>query len=301
MKILKKQIKNICSKLNESLVEFSLLGSGNHNVNYLIVTSNNKYVLRIENNPQFKNLRKEFRLLKKLKKGLGPKVFFLDTTKKIIPAEYFIEEFIEGKQQTKKTNEFLISMALWLKKLHQNKKICKPHSMSTAIKPYIKNINNNATVLSPLIKDKIDLLINRIKLFAKEKNSFFAKRTRKSLIHSDLSKGNILINDGKIALIDWEFSNYNFPEYDLIYFIQHFKLTLEQKTLFLKSYGYSKNDFNKLTVINLLNACGDIGYSVWRLGLIKNKELAKNIEKPTVQRLNQDIRLLNKLLLELGY
>ena len=59
MKITKKQVEQICKKLDEDLVKFSFLASGDHNDNYVIQTTEKKYVLRIENNPQFKNLKKE--------------------------------------------------------------------------------------------------------------------------------------------------------------------------------------------------------------------------------------------------
>ena len=70
MKITKKQVEQICKKLDENLVEFYFLASGNHNDNYAIQTTGKKYVLRIENNPQFKNLKKEYNLLRSLKYGL---------------------------------------------------------------------------------------------------------------------------------------------------------------------------------------------------------------------------------------
>ena len=71
MKIIKEQIEKICKKLDEDLVKFSFLASGNHNDNYEIETTGKKYVLRIENNPQFNNLKTEYHLLKFLKAGLG--------------------------------------------------------------------------------------------------------------------------------------------------------------------------------------------------------------------------------------
>lgn len=58
MKLNKHQVEEVCKKLNENLIEFSFLAKGNHNSNYIIKTTKNKYILRIEDNQQFKNLKK---------------------------------------------------------------------------------------------------------------------------------------------------------------------------------------------------------------------------------------------------
>ena len=298
MKITKKQMGQICKKLDEDLIKFSFLASGNHNDNYSIDAAGKKYVVRIENNPQFKNLKKEYNLLKSLKPGLGPRVYFYDKSHKIIPADYFVEEFIEGKPPKKLDDKFIILMAKWLKKLHSQKKLCKKHSMLKAIKPYFKNVNNYRNTLAIEITDKISSLFEKVSAFCKKNDDVFGNRTKVSLLHSDLSKDNIIYDDKKIRLLDWEFSNYNFPEWDLVYFMQSLKLNEKQKYLFLKTYGYpaSKAGRKRLLIISLLNTCGDIGYSVWRLGLIKQKKMNKKLKSAILRRLKQDIRLFKKII-----
>jgi len=301
MHITRQQVEKICKKLNEKLARFSFLASGNHNDNYSIETNCGKYVLRIENNPQFKNLKKEYNLLKSLKPGLGPKVYFFDKSHKIIPADYFVEEFIEGKHPGKLDNKFIFLMAKWLKRLHSQKNNCKKYSMLKAIKPYFRNVNRNRNALDIDIANEIDLLFNRVSAFCKKNDNIFGNRTTNSLLHRDLSRGNIIYDGKKIRTLDWEFSNYNFPEWDLVYFIQSLKLDDNKKKIFLKTYEYpnSKSGKNRLLLISLLNTCGDIGYSVWRIGLVKQGKL-KNSEKPGIlRRLKQDIRLLRKIIEDL--
>ncbi|MBT5021411.1 aminoglycoside phosphotransferase family protein [Candidatus Woesearchaeota archaeon] len=301
MNINKKQVEQICKKLNQDLVKFFSLASGNHNSNYAIVTTNKKYVLRIENNPQFKNLKKEYTLLKYLRPGLGPEVYFIDTSHKIIPFDYFVEEFIEGKHPKKLNDKFITLMAKWLKKLHQQKKPCKKHSMLKAIKPYFRNVNNHRNAIPSKTINKIDSLFNRVTDFCKKNDGLFANRKKACLLHRDLSRENIIYDGKKIILLDWEFSNYNFPEWDLVYFIQSLRLNSKQKDLFLKTYGCksSKKSMKKLLIISLLNTCGDIGYSVWRLGLVKQKKLNKKLSPEISTRLDLDINRLSKIIREL--
>jgi len=298
MRVTKRQVEWICKKLDEDLIRFSFLARGNHNDNYVIETDDRKYVLRIENNPQFKNLKKEYNLLKSLKPELGPKVFFLDKSHKIISADYFVEEFVVGKHPTKSDEKFIILMAKWLKKLHNQKKKCKKYSLLPAIKPYYNNFRNHKTALSNEISQNLDLLFDRVLAFCRRKNNVFKNRKTNSLLHRDLSKDNIIYDGKKIILLDWEFSDYNFLEWDLVYFIESQKLNERLKNLFLKSYGYSTTSSNKkkLLVISLLNTCGNVGYSIWRLDLIKQGKLKKT-EKPAIlRRLKQDLKLLRNII-----
>ena len=301
MKITKKQVEQLCKKLDEDLVKFSFLASGNHNNNYAIETTGKKYVLRIENNPQFKNLKKEYNLLKSLKAGLGPKVYFFDKSHKIIPADYFVEEFVLGKYPKKLNDKFIILMAKWLKKLHQQKKPCKKHSMLKTIKPYFRNVNNHKNAIPSEIVNTIYSLFNRVTAFCKKNDSIFANRKEACLLHGDLSRENIIYDGKNIRLLDWEFSRYNFPEWDLVYFMQSLELNSKQKELFLKTYGSptSKTGKKRLLIISLLNTCGDIGYSVWRLGLVKQGKLNKKLKPDISKRLNQDINRLRKIIEDL--
>lgn len=298
MKITKKQVEQICKKLDEDLVKFSFLASGNHNDNYAIQTKRKKYVLRIENNPQFKNLKKEYNLLKSLKTGLGPKVYFFDKSHKILPHDYFVEEFVEGKYPKKINDKFIILMAKWLKKLHQQKKPCNKHFLLKAIQPYFKNVKNHKDAIPAETARKIAALFKGVNDFCKKNDEIFAGRKEASLLHSDLSRKNIIYNGKNIRLLDWEFSRFNFPEWDLVYFMQSLRLNSKQKELFLKTYGYptSKTGEKKLLIILLLNTCGDIGYSVWRLGLVNQGKLKKELKTEISKRLNLDINRLTKII-----
>lgn len=301
MRVAKQQVKQICKRLNKDLIRFSFLARGNHNDNYLMEANGRKYVLRIENNPQFKNLKKEYNTLKALKPGLGPEVYFFDKSHKIIPVDYFVEEFIEGKYPVKKDEKSVVLMAKWLKKLHSQKRKCTRYSLLRAIKPYYRNFKNNRNALSDGIANDLDLLFNGVLAFCKRNDNIFSNRTTNSLLHRDLSRENIIYDGEKIRLLDWEFSNYNFQEWDLVYFMQSLRLNDKQKGLFLKTYGYpiTKSGKKRLLIISLLNACGDVGYSVWRLGLVKHGKLSKKLGWGVLRRLKQDIKLLIKIIADL--
>ncbi len=307
----KKQANLISKKISKKLVKFSFLAKGNHNENYLFKTDKGKYVLRIERNPMFKNLKKEYRLLKSLENlDVGPKVFLLDTSYKIIQTDYFLEEFIPGKHPKRKVDDnFVKLMAIWFKKLHSYKTSKKPScfksgffSLSCAIKPYYKNFKKYSFALEPKLLNEVDDLFNLSRKLCQKEDKIFLNSKRFSILHRDPSKDNILINKKEVMLIDWEFASVGLPEWELVYFLQSYKFENHHKKLFLKMYGYpnNKKSMKRLKILSLLNICGDIGYSIWRLGLLKNGEI-KEDKKQRLSRLKQDIKTLKKILKELKW
>jgi aminoglycoside phosphotransferase (APT) family kinase protein len=309
MNITQKQASLISKKLNEKLINFSFLAKGNHNDNYLFETDKRKYVLRIESNKMFKNLKKEFALLKSIEKlEISPKVFLLDTSHKIIKTDYLLEEFVIGKNPKKVVeDDFLKLMGKFFKRLHSHKVDSKQNNSSKgyfsildSIKPYYHNVKKYSSYLDNKSSKEINQLFESIiKLFETEEKTFFKKR-KFSILHRDPSRENIFIHKNKIKLIDWEFSERGIPEWEIVYFFQENKLNENQANLFLKSYGYNqtKKNMKLLKILSLLNVSGAVGYSVWRLGLIENNETDEN-KKQRLNRLKKDIRLMKKLLKEL--
>lgn len=303
MSITKKQAENICKRLNEELVRFLFLARGNHNDNYLIETKERKYVLRIENNSQFKNLKKEYGLLKSLKPNLAPKPYFFDNSHKIIPKDYFVEEFMAGRTPKKLNNKFLILMAKWLKNLHSQKVKSHRYFLLNAIKPYYRNFAKYKSAINEELANYLDNLLNITLNFLKENNKIFGNYKKFSLLHRDLSKENILLNKNEIRVLDWEFAGYGLPEYDLVYFIDSYKLNEKKRNLFLRAYKYPNSEMarKRLTAIYALMVCGGIGYSVWRLDLINKGKINKKEKNKIMVRLKKDAKIFEKTLTKLQF
>jgi len=306
MALTKRQANLIAEKINEKLVKFSFLAKGNHNENYFFETDRRKYVLRIENNPMFKNLKTEYKLLKSLENFcVGPKVFLLDTSHKIIQTDYFLEEFIPGKHPKRKISKtFVILMANWFKRLHSYKTSKKPNcgkkgyfSLSCAIKPYYNNFKKYGFALDPKLLNEVNTLFNSAIEICKKEDKIFSNHKKFSILHRDTSKDNILIKGKKVMLIDWEFASVGPPEWELVYFLQSYKLEKDDRELFLKTYGYpnNKKSIKRLQILFVLNICGDVGYSIWRLGLLKKGKI-KEDKKQRLSRLKHDLNILKQIL-----
>ncbi len=300
MKLSNHQVEQVCNKLNEELIRFSFLAKGNHNSNYLLETKKSKYVLRIEDNQQFKNLKKEYRFLKLAKQGLGPKVFSFDNSHKIIPIDYLIEEFIEGKHPSEEhpSDNSIMQMAKWFKRLHQTtKKAPKSYFLRTKVKPYYENyLKYKDHVKDNTMKTKMDYYISEALKILGQNNDIFASRKTISLLHNDTSSGNIFNQDGHVRLIDWEFVDYGLPERELVYFLDSYHLTKNQQSLFLKSYGYPNTKIAnvKLSMAYIILLFSSIGYSLWQLDILfKNKSSQKD-KTERMKRLIRDVNLLRE-------
>lgn len=288
MKITKLKIIKICNKIKLDFEDYNLLGFGAHNINYLINTKQGKFVLRIENNLQYNNLEKEYNYLKKTNGKLGPKVFLFDDSKKIIPKNYFIEEFIIGNNINNKiSNINLKKFGLWFKKLHKDKS--PNHIFSNNSNTFDLNLFFNIKYYNSYKKYNNILDIN-LKLKLKKLNSIFidvinlnkksfSKIKYLSLNHSDPSPSNCFIEkNGNIRLIDWEFIKYDLPEFDLIFFIWSNELSLIQKKIFLDAYGYSNTFYanNKYKIIEIIMYFSFLTWLFERLNLsLEDKLKAK--------------------------
>lgn len=300
MKLNKYQVKKICNKLNETLIKFSFLAKGSHNSNYILETTTNRYILRIEDNQQFKNLKKEYNFLKSVNSELGPKVFFFDNSYKIIPNDYLIEEFIDGKHPSEKNipNDFVIQMAKWFQRLHKNTiKMPKPYLLLTEIKPYYRNyLKYKKSITDNKLKQKLEDYISKALKLLKKNNKIYVSRKRLSLLHNDTSSGNIFYKPSHIRLIDWEFVDYGLPERELVYFLDSYHLTDKQQKLFLKSYGYSNTQKSKtnLIVTYIILLFSSIGYSLWQLDLLSKNKSSEKDKNERMKRLKRDIKLLKE-------
>src|SRR3989344_2144491 len=292
--IKKTQIEIICKKLNTKLINYKFLAKGNHNMNYLLETNNGKFVLRIENNKQFKNLKKEFILLKKLKRGLAPAVLLFDKSHKILKEDYLVEEFIDGKHPSEKLNDnFVSAMAKWFKELHKITKESKIYSVKFAVKPYYRNyLKYEYHLKDKNLKKQSKVYFLKALKICKENNKLFSNRKAVSLLHNDSSRENIFYENNNIKLIDWEFAGYGLPEREIVYFFDSYNLTIRQIKLFLDIYNYPNTKLakKKLDIYYIIILCSSIGYSLWRLDLVKDKKSIKEINK----RLLRDISLLSR-------
>lgn len=291
MEINQKQVEKICKELDTSLIDFEFLSRGCHNESFIINTQEKKLVLRIENNLQFKNLKKEYTFLKKTKGKFGPKVFLFDDSHKILSRDYLIEEFIKGKHPEKIDKNLISIMAKWYKDLHKVK-ISKKFNLKNSYENHaLKEYKKFRNVLNKEHLVKLDNIYKKTLGLVLENAGFFSKIKSLSLNHGDPTISNIFYIEKGVKLIDWEFVRFNLLEYDLVFFIWSYKLNKVQKKDFLKRYGYpkTKSAERRLNLIMLIHILSMISWRIHRLNLVYEKKIDTNQYYSTKEEIYKEI------------
>ena len=300
MELTNNQAMRICEKLNEDFVSVNLLPDGAHNDAYLLETQNSSCIVKVELNAGY--VEKEYHLLKSLKKGLGPQVYLFDKSKQIIQEPYLVEEFLSGKHPSKKpSDEFVILMAKWFKKLHSIRTCKIPSKEKKLIYSLHHWCNQEGYVTySRCKKDLPDKLVKEIEpafqralAICEEHDGIFKRRNSFPLVHNDCWRSNVFVDGNKVRLIDWEFAGYGLQERDLSIFLNEYTVNNRQKQLFLETYGYKLTNvkIKQLSSMDVIMTAGNIAYLAKKISSSKS-----NQKKETLERLEQILNRFNKIL-----
>lgn len=215
--------------LKDTKIEkISLLTEQGHcNVNYLLKTEEQKYLLR---KFKYKGDRESEFYIQNLvhKKGVASKALLLDEANSLMICEY-----IEGEHRYKLDQQTLKKLALALKRLHQLK------------------IQQQVQTFKGSFKYKDKKVYEAFKTLKQFKPEYV-------LGHNDLHPKNILFGK-KIKFIDWEYAGMSDRYFDLAAIIIEFKLNKKDEKTFLLSYFSPKKQPN----LKKLNAYKVIYKTLW--------------------------------------
>ena len=227
-------------KPKEKIKTIKKLSRGESNVNYLLVTNSNKYLIRFDlTNKSSSKFKQEFNILRKIEKlNISSKPLFIDTSKKYFKENLMILSYIEGTSldKLKKTQYFsqLNKMVLLFAKLHNVD--LKLNNKFYSCKERIKQANSNIKK----IKSQIDKDNSLHKLFGIYERNFktLSKNYKPKLrfCHGDVCSPNILIHNKEFYLIDWESAGNYDPALELSYFFYELGYNNSQKAKFIKKY-----------------------------------------------------------------
>lgn len=123
----------------------------------------------------------------------------------------------------------------------------------------------------PAIYDEITQAINAIEQYIKYREIATAP------CHNDTTPGNFIFSNGKMWLIDWEYSGNNDPLWDLANLSMEAEFTDEQDALMLDAY-YGYRDQDILTRFTLYKPVVEYWASLWALVQISNRNHADSLE-----------------------
>jgi len=298
MELNEKLLKKIESQLKVDIKSHKLLGTGEHNFNYLLKTDQDDFVLRIYANTQFDNSEKEYKILSLLNGKFAPKAILLDDSKRIIPYNYMIQEFVDGVQLDAFSDEDLKKIAQILKEFHQITDESKKREWKNPIDEWTKNnILENSKQLGAEFHKQMKELYSKIDNEVQDLKLLITKYDRIHLVHNDVIPENVMkLKDNSLILLDWEFASFNYFFLDLGCLIVESELTKEQEKLVLKEYGFGLNNDEKkiVYVTKLLRALSLIGWLIERITSTK-ETFAKEDKKKYQIKLKKNLDYINDL------
>jgi aminoglycoside phosphotransferase (APT) family kinase protein len=250
---------------------------------------------------EHKNSRTEFLNLKRLPPGFGPKPIYFDSSKQILPREYMILEYIEGKSLKRWSDKHIKMHAKALARLHSIK---KPLKKGIDILDWFDDHAGYFEERMQIYKDKdIAEILPKVRQHVKQNRQLFLNLKKASLIHADACMANIIFNKGHVRYVDFEWSHYFDNAYDFVFIYDEFaaqppwKMKLKGKRLdmYFRTYNRYMKDKTlrkRAAVWSKVYRLTDLLYFKYKLHNWKN-EKSKDIPKSTYQKyLNTTIKIL---------
>ena len=220
--------------------------SGETHYNYLLIINGRKFLLRltsVRKDSRGKNswgaarINVEFDGIKSIEKlGIAPKVYYKDTSCRVLSKPFVISDYVPGEPVTRMTEKDLKSLAFLLAELH------RIHNVNGLRNEPVKDYNRE------YIKKRVDRITDT---GFKYVNSHFKadlmeaykkikhirlKRQKLSVIHGDISRDNLLRTENGLKLIDWESVRLSEPQFEIATALERLNLNGQKRKLFLSEY-----------------------------------------------------------------
>ena len=237
-----------------SVLKIEKLGQGTSNINYLVCANNSKFVLRINADPKSEGKsRREFEGLSAIQDlGIAPVPRIFSEDKSIFGAEFLLVDYIEGvtvdKSDIYLKDAMIKGVARLLAKVHSiriepsMRKVLKVnlHNSETisgkVLDYYLKNLRKN--IEDERFFEMIDDSLERTKTALKN----YVSSDELCLSQGDFCEQNVIYNNGKFSLIDFEDIELTDPISQIANVIIDFgkPFDIAQRKLFFREYSKIK-------------------------------------------------------------
>mgnify|MGYP001414197087 FL=1 len=184
---------------------------------YILKTNKGKYILKLMDNVNLKNMKKQLEVIDFLYKNKVPVVKNIKNREgneivKYKKGSLVIQGFIKGNHPRRFNN-------LLTKDIGRN--IGKMHKALLKFKE--ANRKNHNYTMKDLEKCIHSVMVRKIQnKLLKEIKKINKSKLKEARIHGDISEVNLLVNKNKLnAFIDWDDSDYDYLVYELSIFIAH--------------------------------------------------------------------------------
>lgn len=230
------------------------LGLGESNLNYLVIVSGKKFIVRINMDPgsPLKSER-EYDSLKVVEPlGIAPRAFHFEPSKDYLDEAFFILEYLEGTSLDKcgEIDECIVTSLARV--------VAYLHSTNVGnLREELRRSRSSKTDILREIRKRISYIeAKRRKYFGEKGNSEnilavsygrleelrFEEEPCYVLGHGDIAPQNVILSEGELKLIDWEDLGLIDPALEIAVIFDSFDFSDRQEELFLKEYEALRSD-----------------------------------------------------------
>jgi thiamine kinase-like enzyme len=247
------------------------LNGGFTNQTYKVTVSEQKFVVRINGNEnKYLQLSRtsEVEVIRKMhEKRIAPKVY-----SKSMEDRYLITEFVRGRHLHKddlKSQHTLKLLITSLNHIHSLEGINRECSPFTLVSGYLQG----ARELNVAFPADLTGILNKMDEIEKKRAQ--DRIYTKKFCHNDLHLFNMLFNDEKLTVIDWELSGYGDVFFDIASIALTNQFSIEEEKKFLSLYFgfYDEEQFIILQEMKYMNMIREITWSFLHHGLNHDKNL----------------------------
>ncbi|NPV30089.1 MAG: aminoglycoside phosphotransferase family protein [Firmicutes bacterium] len=238
-------------------VTVGFLAQGEYNLNYLLQSGEQRYVLRVNTGSQMNldnQIAYEYRALQLLSPtGVTPRAFYLDDTRQEIPYGILVMEYLPGKPLDYRSD--LATAARTFARIHGMEFSAGEVEFLVKEPGPLTGIYNEAVRLldkyfsCPRADPVVAGLLGKIILRAEERKKdekYLLEEPWLRVINTEVNSHNFIVNPatGSCHLIDWEKPIYGEPAQDLSHFLiatttlwkQNYILSRGEEELFISTY-----------------------------------------------------------------
>ncbi|MGI6007459.1 MAG: phosphotransferase [Ruminococcus sp.] len=262
-KISEKRARKIladCLKTDESEIQEVRVGGGMTNTNFIVRCREEQFILRIPGactSEMIDRYREENNSAEAFRLGLNPENIYFDPETGIKVTRY-IQNGVTLNGKTARLEHIIQKTTGVLRRLHTSDiKLKGEFSVRKEYEKYKEMIEKRKAVCYSGF-DEMDrlfyLLMDRLEKLG----------TDRKPCHNDLVPENfVLSGQGRMYLIDWEYSGYNDPMWDLASHLLECEFGRDEEELFFQYYfqrDIEKTEAEKLLIYKI---CQDILWSAW--------------------------------------
>ena len=196
--------------------------------------------------------------------GISPKILYEDHQ-----AKFWLQEYVKDNiflRPGRKINEECIrQIGVYLRKIHTFSPAMKPPNTYVLLDRIKARVKNNLQKYPQIAR--FQEVVNRENSFLK----IFEKNAEKCLCHNDFGYGwNLLWDQKRVWVIDWEFAGIFYPYYDIGATISLLILNDQEREIFLNGYYGRARTPKEEALIYLGEVFALVHYALCTVSIIRN-------------------------------